>query len=110
MNRFLLKELLINEGVSPFGDWFDGLDTTAAVKVTVALTRLEQGNLSRVRWFRGLGEVRIDWGAGLRIYFARDGDDILLLLGGGTKHRQQQDIDLSLARLAHYRKLKQSRS
>ena len=46
---FFIKELLLEDGASPFGDWFLKLDTQAAVKVQVALARMEQGNLSNVK-------------------------------------------------------------
>lgn len=39
-----------------------------------------------------VGEYRIDWGPGYRIYLAKDGDKLIILLGGGTKQRQQSDI------------------
>ncbi len=106
MTGYLLKELILNDGRIPFEEWFRSLEPTAAVKVTVALARLEQGNFSRVRWFRGIGEVRIDWGAGLRIYLARDSDEIILSLGGGTKHRQQRDIEQAIQRWEDYKSTK----
>ncbi len=100
------QKLLLDDGVSPFGQWFRGLEGVAAAKVQVALARMEQGNLGGVQWFRSIGECRIDWGPGLRIYLAKDGVRILLLLGGGTKRRQQKDIDLAIERWAHYRRRK----
>ena len=42
--------------------------------------------------FDGIGEYRIDWGPGYRIYLAQDGKSLIVLLGGGTKKRQQKDI------------------
>lgn len=102
----MLKELLLDDGLSPFGDWFSSLDGFAAAKVRVALARLEQGNFSNVQWFRGIGEFRIDWGPGLRIYLAKDGVQLILLLGGGTKKRQQQDIDLAVDRWEEHKRRK----
>ena len=63
---FFIKELLLEDGSSPFGDWFLNLDTQAAVKVQVAIARMERGNLSNVKWFRGIGEYKINWGPGIR--------------------------------------------
>jgi putative addiction module killer protein len=80
----------------------------AAAKVRVAVTRMEQGNLSNVEWFRGIGEYKIDWGAGLRIYLAKDGLKIIILIGGGTKKRQQQDIDHAVALWEEYKRRKAS--
>ena len=106
---FLIKELLLNEGISPFKTWFDDLDALAAAKVQVAVSRMEQGNFSNVQWFRGIGEFRIDWGPGLRIYIAKDGVQIILLLGGGTKRQQQKNIDLAVERWENYKRQKAKR-
>jgi putative component of toxin-antitoxin plasmid stabilization module len=56
----------------------------------VAVSRMEQGSLSNVEFFRGIGEYEIDWGPWQRIYLAKDGLKIVILIGGGTKKRQQQ--------------------
>ncbi len=103
-----IKELLQADGGSPFAKWFDSLEAVAAAKVRVAVGRMEQGNLSKVEWFRGIGEYKIDWGPGLRIYLAKDGLKIIVLLGGGTKKRQQQDIDQALALWEDYKRRKVS--
>ncbi|HTE42057.1 MAG TPA: type II toxin-antitoxin system RelE/ParE family toxin [Steroidobacteraceae bacterium] len=91
-----VKELLLSGGVSPFGQWFERLDAVPAAKVATAIARLQQGNTSSVKWFEGIGEYRIDWGPGYRIYLARDGLQLILLLGGGTKKRQAKDIRLAI--------------
>ncbi|MGH6854743.1 MAG: type II toxin-antitoxin system RelE/ParE family toxin [Aestuariivirga sp.] len=78
---------------SPFGQWFEDLDPVTAAKVTVALTRLENENVSNVKSVgSGVLELKIDFGPGYRIYFGKDGERIIILLGGGTKKRQQIDI------------------
>jgi len=74
----------------------------------VAVSRMEQGNLSNVEWFRGIGECKIDWGPGLRIYLAKDGLKIIILIDGGTKKRQQQDIDQTVALWGDYKRSKAS--
>lgn len=53
---------------------------------------MEQGNLSNVKWFSGIGEYRLDWGPGYRVYIGKEGDRLIILLGGGTKKGQQKDI------------------
>jgi putative addiction module killer protein len=88
-----LIEYISPTGISPFGKWFDRLDAQAAAKVTVALKRMEQGNLSNTKSVgRGVQEFRIDFGPGYRVYFGRYGDEIIMLLAGGMKKRQQEDI------------------
>ena len=67
---------------------FETLDPSAAAKVVMALTRMEQGNFSNSRGVgRGVWEYKIDFGPGYRIYFGRDGDALVILLGGGIKKR-----------------------
>lgn len=92
------------DGSSPFGTWFDGLDVAAATKVTVAVSRIEQGNLSNVKSVGdGVLEYRIDWGAGYRLYFGRDGATVVILLTGGTKRRQQRDVEAAKQLWADYK-------
>jgi putative addiction module killer protein len=88
-----VQEYVREDGSNPYQKWFDNLDAIAAAKVTVAKARLELGNTSSVKWFDGIGEYRIDWGQGYRIYLAQDGNQLIVLLGGGTKKDQQSDID-----------------
>ena len=87
-----LQEYIKEDGSSPYQKWFNRLDATAAAKVTVAVSRLELGNTSNVKWFDGIGEYRINWGPGYRIYLIQDGKELIVLLGGGTKKDQQSDI------------------
>lgn len=103
---YQIQELLRPDGSSPFAEWFASLEALAAARVSVAIARMEQGNLSNVKWFRGIGEYKIDWGPGYRVYLARDGLSILILLGGGGKKRQQQDIDRAVELWEDYRRRK----
>jgi putative addiction module killer protein len=87
-------EYLDRSGSSPFERWFSRIDARAASKVTIALTRMAQGNLSNVKSVgSGVMEYRLDHGPGYRVYFGRDGDRLIVLLVGGTKQRQQNDIE-----------------
>src|SRR5260370_23909545 len=81
-------------GEEPFAEWFAELDAVASAKIARALARMEQGNLSNVKSVgEGVLEYRIDFGPGYRVYFGRDGDALVILLTGGTKKRQQRDIE-----------------
>jgi putative addiction module killer protein len=80
-------------GTKRFAKWFASLDAIAAAKVAIALSRLEQGNLSNAKGVGGgVLECKIDFGPGYRIYFGKDGERLVILLGGGTKKRQERDI------------------
>ena len=92
---------------SPYRVWFDRLNATAAAKVAVALTRLHQGNLGNTKGVGGgVYEYRIDFGPGYRVYFGKDGDQVVILVGGGTKQRQQQDIRTAIGRWHDYKQRK----
>ncbi len=93
-----LRYYLASDGKCPFENWFADLNAAAAVKVAVALARLEQGNVSNTKAIGGaVLEYRIDWGPGYRVYFGRGGDALVILLTGGAKRRQQKDIDTAKA-------------
>lgn len=99
-----VREYNDRNGRSPYAAWFDHLNAKAAAKVATALTRLAQGNFSNVKGVgSGVFECRIDFGPGYRVYFGEDGDRLVILLGGGTKKRQQQDIERAIARWQDYR-------
>ena len=101
----LIREYVDERGRSPFAKWFEDLDARAAAKVTVALARIETGNLSNVKSVgAGVLEYRIDWGPGYRVYFGKDGVTLVILLAGGTKARQQRDIATAQQRWADYRR------
>ena len=76
--------------------------------MAVAKVRLALGNTSQVSWFRGIGEYKIDWGPGYRIYLAKDGDSLIILLGGSTKKQQQRAIDQALALHDEYKARKKA--
>lgn len=95
------------DGLSPFGEWFNSLNPQAAARIAVAVTRMEQGNLSNAKSVGGgVQEYRIQTGPGYRIYFGRDGDTLIILLAGGTKRRQQDDIEGARRRWRDYRNRK----
>lgn len=91
-----VQEYLREDGSSPYQKWFDSLDPQAAAKVTVAKLRMERGLTSSVKWFGGIGEYKIDWGPGYRIYLAKDGQQLIVLFGGGTKKTQESDIQKAI--------------
>ena len=98
-----IKELMDERGRSYFAGWFDGLDAIAATKVTVVLGRMEQGNLGDTKSVgAGVLERRIAFGPGYRIYFGREGDTLIILLGGGTKKRQSRDVEEAQALWSEY--------
>ena len=106
--KIRVEEYLREDESSPYRKWFDDLEANAAAKVAIALVRLEMGNTSNVKWFDGIGEVRIDWGPGYRIYLAKDGEALVILFGGGTKKSQKKDIAKAKALHAEYKQRKKA--
>jgi|SRR5579863_5556668 len=87
------------------GIGFGIADPLARARVSAVLVRLEQGNLSNTKTVgAGVLEYRIDWGPGYRVYFGRDGETLVILLTGGTKRRQQRDIEAAQAAWSEYRR------
>jgi putative addiction module killer protein len=104
-----IRYYVAGNGSSPFADWFAGLDSVARAKVAVAVVRMEQGNLSRVKAVGGgVLEYKIDFGPGYRVYFGRDGEQLVILLTAGTKRRQQRDIENALSYWQDYKQSKRS--
>jgi len=102
-----VREYNDSSGRSPYAAWFNRLGAQAAAKVTTALTRLAQGNFSNVKGVgSGVLECRINFGPGYRVYFGKDGDSVVILLGGGTKKRQHQDVQTALERWHDYKRRK----
>jgi putative addiction module killer protein len=99
---FRVQEYVREDGSAPFGAWFNQLDPHAAAKVATAVARVSAGNTSSIKWFSGIGEIRIDWGPGYRVYLAKDGETLILLFCGGA----QADIETALALHAEYKKRK----
>lgn len=102
-----VRECLDRQGISPWAAWFDALDADAAAKVSIALYRLSEGNFSNVKGVGGgVFERVIDWGPGYRIYFGKDGENLIILLSGSAKKRQQNAIEEARAHWADYRRRK----
>lgn len=82
-------------GERPFVDWLEGLkDRQARTRIEARLVRVAAGTFGDVEPVgAGVSELRIDWGPGYRVYFARIGQVIVLLLCGGDKRTQQRDIN-----------------
>jgi putative addiction module killer protein len=102
-----VREYLDAKGISPYAKWFNRLNAPAAAKVAIAVTRIAQGNFSNVTSVgAGVFEYRIDFGPGYRVYFGKDGDQLVILLGGGSKKRQPADIANATALWRDYKRRK----
>lgn len=83
---------------SVFDRWFDGLrDKPAKQRIQARIDRAEDGNFGDCKPVgEGVLEMRIHAGPGYRIYFMQRGLELVILLAGGTKSNQQEDIKAAL--------------
>jgi putative addiction module killer protein len=91
-------------GRIPFEDWVRGLrDVQARARIRARLARVRLGNMGDAHTVgEGVWELRIDYGPGYRVYYARSGIATLLLLGGGDKTTQERDIRQAQASWREY--------
>lgn len=81
-------------GEIPFKKWRDTLDGSIAARIEARLKRVALGNLGDVRPVgQGVSELRMTFGNGFRIYFGQHGDEVIILLCGGDKSSQSDDIE-----------------
>jgi putative addiction module killer protein len=80
-----------------YSQWFNGLgDRQARARIDVRIRRLSLGNPGDVKPVgEGVSELRIDYGPGYRVYFVQRGQTLIILLAGGDKHTQDQDIKMA---------------
>ncbi|MGH8673376.1 MAG: type II toxin-antitoxin system RelE/ParE family toxin [Burkholderiales bacterium] len=91
---FEIRHYVTASGVEPFAEWFKALrDRQAQARIQTRLDRLERGLVGDVEFCgEGAWELRIDWGPGYRVYYGRSGEQIILLLLGGDKRKQDAGI------------------
>ena len=94
-NTYVIRVVhyITSDGTDHFDSWFRWLDSRVKARIQTRIDRVEIGNFGD---YRGLGggvaELRIDFGPGYRVYYGREGFDLVILLGGGAKDRQIRDI------------------
>ena len=107
MTIIQIVEYVAPNGRSPYARWFERLNAPAAAKIATALYRLSLGNFSNVKGVSGgVFEQRLDFGRGYRVYFGKDGETLVVLLGGSTKQRQQVAISAAQQAWHEYRRRK----
>lgn len=81
-----------------FQAWLSGLrDRRAQELIARRIVRIQAGLIGDAKYFRGIGEIRIDHGPGYRVYFCRRGNVLILLLTGGDKSSQSRDVEQAIA-------------
>ena len=94
------------EGKAPFKEWLEALrDVNGRAKIRIRLDRARLGNLGDHKPVdEGVWELRIDYGPGYRVYFAKEGSRLVLLLIGGDKSTQKRDIVQAASYLQDHRR------
>ena len=93
INQLSIREYLSLAGVNSFRTWLGAQPAPVIARVHARLLRVEIGNLGDTRSVgHGVQEMRIDYGPGIRIYFGRQGNAVILVLCGGDKRSQRTDI------------------
>lgn len=89
----IIKTYVTQNGEEPFSNWLASLDSKVRHKVKERLWRVMLGNLGDYKFVgEGVFELRLNFGAGYRIYFGNKENAIILLLCGGDKSTQYKDI------------------
>jgi putative addiction module killer protein len=94
----------------PLSNWLEAIDKTNAARILQRLERLKEGNYGDHKNLgEGIYELRFFFGSGYRVYFAEDGNTIVVLLCGGDKKSQTKDIAKARGYWKDYLKRKEER-
>ena len=104
---FQVVRYVAEDGTDYFDTWLRTQSQEVRSRIHTRIDRVELGNFGDHKSVGGgVSELRITFGTGYRIYYGRDGDTLVILLGGGTKDRQDRDIDDAQARWQAYKQEK----
>jgi putative addiction module killer protein len=100
-----IREYLTPRGISPFEKWYKKLDRSLQTKIDARLSRIKiMGSLGNTKGLgSGLYELKFSMPSGPRIYYAKEGDKLILLLIGGKKSSQSKDIEKAREYLKDYK-------
>ena len=95
MGMLEIRHYVTVDGKDPYQQWFDSLrDPRVKIQILRRINSIELGNLGDHKFCRdGVWELRLDQGPGYRVYYAKSGQQVILLLSGGDKRRQTADIE-----------------
>lgn len=102
----IINEYVCPNGTCPYAEWLGSLkDKIGKARIMLQVDRLEIGNFGdSVPIGAGISELRIHYGPGYRVYYARVTENLYLLLCGGNKASQKQDIKLAKNNWKNYKK------
>jgi putative addiction module killer protein len=83
-------------GKCPIREWLDHLDHIVSARIQARLKRVAYGNFGDAKPVgQGVSELKLTFGSGYRVYFGQHGDEIIVLLCGGDKSSQNDDIEMA---------------
>jgi putative addiction module killer protein len=93
----IINEYITADDHPPYSEWLEGLrDPRAKAKIIMQVDRMELGLFGDSEPVgEGVSELRIHYGPGYRVYYAKDGKNVYLILCGGDKSTQKKDIKLA---------------
>ena len=93
MNSYTIEYLILPNGSAPVIDWLNSLDNTIRKRIIQRILRIEEGNFGDYKKISNeISELRFSFGKGYRIYYAENKNKIILLISGGDKSTQSNDI------------------
>jgi len=102
-----LHEYIDGRGCNHYREWVSKLDASVRARIDKSVFRVGYGNFSGAKpEGEGVSAIRLDFGPGYRIYFGQDGATLVILLAGGTKRRQENDIKLARSLWSEYKRRK----
>jgi putative addiction module killer protein len=107
MSKIIIENYATNTGKEPFEEWLITLDKPVRAIVRTRLNRLlieNFGDCKLIKGSRSLWELRINFGAGYRVYFGKQGYHLVILLVGGDKGSQSRDIHKATKYWLDYKK------
>lgn len=91
-----IRKFITEKKRCPYGEWIVTLDPKVAARIAARIDRVQFGNFGDMKplkgYIRGLCELRLQFGPGYRVYFGRQKEEVVILLCGGGKGNQKQDI------------------
>ena len=98
---------ITEDGIDHFDRWLRRQNSQVRARVQTRIDRIQLGNFGDHSGVgSGVFELRLNFGPGYRIYYGLDGDELVILLGGGSKMRQRRDIAMARAQWRAYRREK----
>ena len=105
-----LEEYIDSRDRNHYRKWLSDLDPSVRARVIKCVLRMEKGNFSDVKpEGEGVSALRLDFGPGYRVYFGKVGELLVILLAGGTKKRQSEDIKFARSLWAEYKAWKRQK-